>query len=135
MNISNIILQAAGILLVAVVMYILVPLIKKAGTALTEQIEQKTKSSKLAETLKQATDIVAQVVAATAQAYVDDLKKSGEFDADAQKQAFEMAKEAAGALISEEARQLITDNFNSFADWLSTAIEAAVANNKGAGRK
>lgn len=134
MNISDIIFRAVSIALVALVTYIVVPLIKKAGTALTERIEQKTKSEKLAEAVGQASDIVAQVVAATAQTYVDDLKKRGEFDADAQKQALEMAKEAALSLISQEAQQLIGGSFNSFADWLISAIEAAVANNKGAGK-
>lgn len=130
---TEIILQAFSLIITAAVVYILVPLIRKAGAAIVEQVEQRTKSEKLTETLRQSSDIVVQVVTAVTQTYVDDLKKRGEFDADAQKQAFEMAKEAALALISEEAQQLIASSCNSFSDWLVSAIEAAVAQHKGAG--
>lgn len=129
------ILTAFGIFLMAVVSYVLVPLIKKAGTALTDQIEEKTKSEKLAQGVQRASDIVEQVVVAITQTYVDDLKKAGSFDADAQKQALQMAKEAAVDLISVEVQQLITENYNDFTDWLLSSIEAAVARSKWEAKK
>lgn len=129
------ILTACGIILLAVASYVLVPLIKKAGTALTDQIEEKTKSDKLAQGVQRASDIVEQVVVAITQTYVDDLKKSGSFDGDAQKQALHMAKEAAVELISDEVQQLISENFNKFDDWLLSAIEAAVARSKWEAKK
>lgn len=124
------ILTAFGIILMAIVSYVLVPLIKKAGAAVTAQVEEKTKSEKLAQGVQRASDIVEQVVVAITQTYVDDLKKSGSFDGDAQKQALQMAKEAAVALISDEVQQLISENYNDFSDWLLSAIEAAVARSK-----
>lgn len=129
------ILTAFGIIILAVASYVLVPLIKKAGTALTDRIEEKTKSDKLAQAVQRATDTVAQVVVAITQTYVDDLKKSGSFDEDAQKQALQMAKEAAVALISDEVQQLISENYNNFTDWLLSAIEAAVAHSKWEAKK
>ena len=125
------ILTAVGIILTAIVTYILVPLIKKGGAAFIARVEEKTKSEKLAQALQHATDVVTQVVTATTQTYVDDLKKSGSFDAEAQQQALNMAKDAAASLITDEVQQLITEHYNSFSDWLLSAIEAAVANNKG----
>ena len=129
------ILTAFGIVLMAVVSYVLVPLIKKAGTALTDQIEEKTKSEKLAQGVQRAAEIVEQVVVAITQTYVDDLKKEGSFDADAQKQALQMAKEAAADLISSEVQQLIAENYNDFSDWLLSSIEAAVARSKWEAKK
>ncbi len=127
---TDYILTACGLVLLAVVSYVLVPLIKRAGSAFTAQIEEKTKSDKLAQGVQRAADIVEQVVVAISQTYVDDLKKSGSFDEDAQKQALQMAKEAAVALISDEVQQLISENYNNFSDWLLSAIEAAVAYSK-----
>lgn len=124
------ILTAISIIIMAIVSYVLVPLIKRAGAAVTAQVEEKTKSDKLAQAMQRATDTVEQVVVAVAQTYVDDLKKSGSFDGDAQKQALQMAKEAAVALISDEVQQLISENYNDFSDWLISAIEAAVAHSK-----
>lgn len=129
------IFTACGIILLAVASYVLVPLIKKAGTALTDQIEEKTKNDKLAQGVQRASDIVEQVVVAITQTYVDDLKKSGSFDGDAQKQALQMAKEAAVALISTEVQELISTHYNKFDDWLLSAIEAAVAHSKWEAKK
>lgn len=114
----------------AVVSYILVPLIKRAGAAVTARVEEKTKSEKLAQAVERASVVVEQVVVAVTQTYVDDLKKSGSFDGDAQKQALTMAKEAASSLISDEVQRLITEHYNDFSEWLLSAIEAAVARSK-----
>lgn len=129
------IIAAFGIILMAVVSYVLVPLIKRAGAALTAQVEERTKSDKLAQAVRRASDIVEQVVVAITQTYVDDLKKTGSFDAEAQKQALQMAKEAAADLISDEVQQLIGENYNNFSDWLISAIEAAVAHSKWEAKK
>ena len=129
------ILTGFGIILMAVVSYVLVPLIKRAGAAVTARVEEKTKSDKLAQAVQRATDTVEQVVVAITQTYVDDLKKSGSFDEDSQKQALQMAKEAAVSLISSEVQQLITENYNDFTDWLLSAIEAAVAHSKWEAKK
>lgn len=127
---TDYILTAFGLVLLAIVSYVLVPLIKRAGAAFTAQIEEKTKSDKLGQAIKRATDTVEQVVVAITQTYVDDLKKAGSFDGDAQRQALQMAKEAAAGLISDEVQQLISENYNNFSDWLLSAIEAAVAHSK-----
>lgn len=129
------ILTAVGIILLAVVAYIVVPLIKAAGTALTKRLDERTNSEKLANATQQAKDVVTQVVAATAQTYVDDIKAAGSFDAEEQQKALEMAKEAAASLISDEVRELIAANYNSFDGWLLCAIEAEVARSKGGARK
>ena len=129
------IITAFGIILLAVVSYVLVPLIKRAGAAVAAQVEERTKSDKLAQAVQRATDTVEQVVVAVTQTYVDDLKKSGSFDEDAQKQALKMAKEAAVELISSEVQELIGEHYNKFDDWLLSAIEAAVARIKWEAKK
>lgn len=131
----DIIFNALGMLLLAVVAYIIVPNVKAAGAAFTKQIAEKTKSERLSNATAQATDIVVRVVAATEQTFVDNLKKAGEFGAEEQLRAFEMAREAAADLISAEIKELINEHYNSFDNWLLTAIEAAVARSKGGARE
>ncbi len=80
--------------------------------------------------LQEATDAVLQAVVYTAQTYVDTLKKQGKFDETAQKVAFAQAKDVALRLLTEEAKQMITDLYGDLTIWLDTKIEQTVNEQK-----
>lgn len=80
--------------------------------------------------LQEATDAVLQAVVYTAQTYVDALKKQGKFDETAQKVAFAQAKDVALRLLTEEAKQMITDLYGDLTIWLDTKIEQTVNEQK-----
>lgn len=80
--------------------------------------------------LNEATDAVLQAVTYTAQTYVDSLKKQGKFDKEAQEQAFNTAKDVALKLLTEEAKQMITDLYGDLTIWLDTKIEQTVNEQK-----
>ncbi len=80
--------------------------------------------------LNEATDAVLQAVTFTAQTYVDTLKKQGKFDKEAQEEAFNTAKDIALKLLTEEAKQMITDLYGDLTIWLDTKIEQTVNEQK-----
>ncbi len=80
--------------------------------------------------LNEATDAVLQAVTYTAQTYVDTLKKQGKFDKEAQEEAFNTAKDVALKLLTEEAKQMITDLYGDLTIWLDTKIEQTVNEQK-----
>jgi hypothetical protein len=66
----------------------------------------------------------------TAQTYVDNLKKQGKFDTEAQKVAFTTAKEVALQLLTEDAKKMIGDLYGDLMVWLDTKIEQTVKEQK-----
>ncbi|MGI6549701.1 MAG: hypothetical protein ACOX4Q_06625 [Syntrophomonadales bacterium] len=80
--------------------------------------------------LQEAADAVLQGVTYTAQTYVDTLKKQDKWDEEAQKIAFNTAKDIALKLLTEEAKQLITDMYGDLTVWLDTKIEQTVKEQK-----
>lgn len=75
-------------------------------------------------------NIIDNCVIATTQTYVDTLKKEGKFDAEAQKKAFEMTKEAVLATISTDLRKYLEASYDDIDAFLDKQIEAAVKINK-----
>lgn len=60
------------------------------------------------------------------QTYVESLKKSGNFGAEAQLEALNKAKEIALSQLSEEVKEYITTNYGDINNWLTTQIEATI---------
>lgn len=77
-----------------------------------------------------ATDAVLKAVQYTAQTYVDSLKKSGTFTKEAQTEAFERAKMLATTMITDDAKNIITEAYGDFNTWIATQIEATVHETK-----
>lgn len=75
-------------------------------------------------------NIIDNCVIATTQTYVDTLKKEGKFDAEAQKKAFEITKEAVLATISTDLRKYLEASYDDIDAFLDKQIEAAVKINK-----
>ena len=78
-------------ILSVVVTAVILPLISYAGTRLISYLNSKIKDEKARELLTQATGVVTNAVRAVFQTYVDSLKKSGNFGAEAQLEALNKA--------------------------------------------
>ena len=113
-------------ILSVVVTAVILPLISYAGTRLISYLNSKIKDEKAKEFLSQATTVVTNAVRAVFQTYVDSLKKSGNFGADAQLEALNKAKDIALSQLSEEVKEYITTNYGDINNWLTTQIEATI---------
>ena len=69
-------------------------------------------------------------VIATNQTYVETLKAAGKFDAEAQKTAFNMTKNAVMAILSDEAKKYLENAVGDLNEYITQQIEAAVNVNK-----
>ena len=113
-------------ILSVVVTAVILPLISYAGTRLISYLNSKIKDEKAKEFLSQATTVVTNAVRAVFQTYVDSLKKSGNFGAEAQLEALNKAKDIALSQLSEEVKDYITKNYGDINNWLTTQIEATI---------
>jgi len=120
------IIQAVIIPAIPIVVTYLVKLLK----AKTEQTATKISNELVRHYLQEAIDSVLQAVTYVSQTYVDSLKKQGKFDAEAQKIAFNTAKDIALQLLTEDAKNLITDLYGDLTVWLDTKIEQTVKEQK-----
>lgn len=75
-------------------------------------------------------DTITDCVIATSQTYVDALKKQGNFDAEAQKVAFNMTFEAVFNLLTDEAKEYLTEAVGDLNLYVTQKIEAEVSLNK-----
>lgn len=124
-NILYILITGVGVLLIKCLMNFINAKINELQT------EKEIKDNEL---LNQYIDMVQQivydVVLMVSQTYVDSLKKSGNFNEEAQKQAKDMAIEMAKTLISEEAKNAIITVYNDFDNYLASLIESVVKQSK-----
>ena len=100
--------------------------VKKKG----EQAAAETNSTLLKDVIEEVTGIVDIAVSAVSQTYVDELKKAGSFDAEAQKQALAMALAACIKAISPAAKAFIEETYGDLTEYLTTYIEAEVRKQK-----
>ena len=113
-------------ILSVVVTAVILPLISYAGTKLITYLNSKIADEKARELLSQATQVVTNAVRAVFQTYVESLKKSGNFGAEAQLEALNKAKDIALSQLSEEVKDYITTNYGDINNWLTTQIEATI---------
>ena len=69
-------------------------------------------------------------VIATSQTYVEALKQTGKFDAEAQKTAFNMTKNAVMTILSDEAKKYLENTVGDLNEYITQQIEAVVNVNK-----
>ncbi len=69
-------------------------------------------------------------VIATNQTYVESLKQAGKFDAEAQKTAFNMTKNAVMSILSDEAKKYLENAVGDLNEYITQQIEATVKVNK-----
>lgn len=80
--------------------------------------------------LNMLTDTITNCVIAVNQTYVDTLKKQGKFDADAQKEAFQMVYKQVLANLTLEARSYLGEIYGDIDEFIKILIEAKVRENK-----
>ena len=76
------------------------------------------------------TNTVTTCVIATNQTYVEALKKNGKFNEEAQKLAFEQTKTAVLEILTEDAKEYLTEFYGDLDKQLNSLIEAEVNRNK-----
>lgn len=69
-------------------------------------------------------------VVATTQTYVDSLKKQNKFDEEAQKVALKQTYEAIMSILTEDAKEYLTEAINDLDMYIKNKIEAEVNRNK-----
>ena len=99
-------------------------------TAKCNEINSKTDN----ETAQKYTNMIYQTVVdcviATNQTYVDSLKKSGSFDEAAQKEAFNRTMNAIMTILSDDAKEYITEATGDLNTYLTQLIESEVNKRK-----
>lgn len=76
------------------------------------------------------TKTITDCVIATNQTYVETLKKQGKFDAEAQKEAFNMTLTAVQGLLTDEAKKYLSEIYGDLNAYITSQIEASVNKNK-----
>ena len=69
-------------------------------------------------------------VIATNQTYVETLKQQGKFDAEAQKVAFQMTSKAVLDILSDDAKEYLSNIYGDLTTYVTQLIEAEVNRNK-----
>lgn len=95
-------------------------------TALVKEKTQGMENAQLKEYINSAVQAVMKAVMSTYQTYVDSLKKQGSFDEEAQKNAFNMARNTAVRLITEDVRMAVEKVYGDFGTWIDNTIEQLV---------
>lgn len=93
-------------------------------------LKTKINNDKANKYLEKAEKLVSDCVKKVNQTFVDNLKKEGKFDIDAQKEAFAMCAQDVNKLISNEMKEAVALAYNDFSEWLFTTIDAKVADAK-----
>ncbi len=125
MNWQTLLIEIAAAILAALGSWVLV----KVKTLVSTKI----KNQKSQVLLTGAIDVVASVVKATYQTYVQAIKGTDAWTAEAQKNALQQAAEAAQKQLSEEAKEYIQANFGDVGAWIQNQIEATLYDLKNGG--
>ena len=111
----------------------IIPLLGYATTRLIKFLQAKEKEvtaaveSDIADKyILMLSETIQECVTATTQTYVESLKKSGKFDAEAQKIAFNKTYEAIMAILSEDAKEYLTTMYGDLQVYITNRIEAEV---------
>lgn len=91
-----------------------------------QELKQKKNDDLYNKYLGMLEDTIIQCVLATTQTYVDSLKKEGAFDADAQKVAFTKTYTNVMKILSEEAKEYLTEVLGDLEVYVYNRIEANV---------
>lgn len=125
--------DALGLLFQLVILPI-IPLvviyIKKFIEVKIDALQANTDNAIVDKYLQIAEESVIKAVETVTQVYVDELKKLGSFDLQAQQVAFTKAKDILELLITDEVKDCITEVYGDYNAWIKTSIESAVKSTK-----
>ena len=96
----------------------------------TEELNSKSKNDILNKYLAMLSNTIIDCVVATNQTYVDSLKAQGKFDLEAQKVAFEMTYNAVIKVLSDDAKEYLTNIYGDLSVYITNMIEAEVNRSK-----
>ena len=96
----------------------------------SEHIIAQTDNMTIKAFLAEATDAVSTAVTYTSQTFVDALKKEGNFNKDKQQEALKKSLDKAISLLSESAKNALTDIYGDLEAYLTSKIEAEVRSQK-----
>ncbi len=99
-------------------------------SAKRDELNSKTDSEITQKYTNMIYQTVVDCVIATNQTYVESLKKSGSFDEAAQKEAFNRTMSAIMAILSDDAKEYITEATGDLNTYLTQLIEAEVNKRK-----
>lgn len=95
-----------------------------------EEILGKVENEALEKYIKMLSDTITACVIATNQTYVNSLKEQGKFDATAQKIALQMTYDAVLKILSEDAKEYLTNAFGDLEAFINQKIEESVNQNR-----
>ena len=75
-------------------------------------------------------ETITECVTATTETYVKSLKASGSFDADAQKEAFNMSYQAIMGILNTDAKEYLTSAYGDLTAHITEQIEMTIKNQK-----
>lgn len=94
------------------------------------ELIEKSENDLLDKYLNMLSDTIVNCVLAVNQTYVDALKKKGEFTVEAQKEAFEMVYNRVLSILTDEAREYLSEVYSDLDEIIKIMIEATVRENK-----
>lgn len=93
------------------------------------ELQEKTKSELTKKYIDLLNTTICECVLATNQTFVDVLKKSDNFNEEAQKQAFQMTFDTVKALLTDEAEKCLNEVFKDLDKYIINKIEAQISIN------
>lgn len=109
---------------------VLVTYLVKYINTKSQELEASTDNELAKKYISLLSSTITNCVIATNQTYVETLKKQGKFDAEAQKEAFNMTLNAVMALLTDEAKQYLSEIYGDLNTYITNQIEATVNQNK-----
>ena len=109
---------------------VLVTYLVKYINTKSQELEASTDNELAKKYISLLSSTITNCVIATNQTYVETLKKQGKFDAEAQKEAFNMTLNAVMALLTDEAKRYLSEIYGDLNTYITNQIEATVNQNK-----
>ena len=109
---------------------VLVTYLVKYISIKSKELEASTDNELAKKYISLLSSTITNCVIATNQTYVETLKKQGKFDVEAQKEAFNMTLNAVMALLTDEAKQYLSEVYGDLNTYITNQIEATVNQNK-----
>lgn len=116
------ILTALATALTSAIVGVVIYGIKKIGTWLATKVDNE-KSKNI---INDITSTIQMAVQDTYQSFVENLKKSGSFDSEKQKEALNMAKNKILDLLSTEGKDYIVQTYGDIEKWITSKIESVI---------
>ena len=91
-----------------------------------QELLEKAKNDTTKKYIELLDKTITECVIVTNQTYVDALKKAGSFDAEAQKQAFQLTYDAVMAILTDDAQEYLNEAIKDLNTYITTRIESQV---------